>query len=394
MAQTYQFVVGPDEARLRVDRYLLQHLPQGFSRVAIQRAIREGAITITGHALKAHRRLRAGETIVARVAEPNASPDPRTVGPQATPSDTPFGDHPTFGGAVPASVVPEPIALAVVYEDAHVLVVNKPPRLVTHPAPGHPSGTLVNAIAWHLRQAQGSRLKVQGGNLEPRTSNLEPFLPRAGIVHRLDQDTSGLLVVAKTPLALRELSKQLQARTMSRRYLALVEGHVPLDEGTINVGVGRHLTHRKEMAIRYLGGREAVTHYRVLKRFGAQGSRLKVQGGNLEPRTSNLEPNTFPYTLLEVRLETGRTHQIRVHLAHLGHPVLGDALYGRAPASASKGHGVARQLLHAYAVRFLHPATHQPLELSVGLPVDMQRWLDGVDVRAALNFILTKQANV
>ena len=235
---TYQFIVGPDEARLRVDRYLLTNLPQGFSRVAIQRAIREGAITIAGHALKAHRRLRAGETVVAHVVQPSAGPDPQTVR-------------------------PEPIALAVVYEDAHVLVVNKPPHLVTHPAPGHPSGTLVNAIAWHLRS-----------DIRHQTSDFS--LPRAGIVHRLDKDTSGLLVVAKTPLALRELAKQLKARTMSRRYLALVEGHVPLDEGTINVGVGRHLTHRKKMAIRYLGGREAVTHYRVLKRFGTHDARLKT----------------------------------------------------------------------------------------------------------------------
>ena len=369
MAQTYQFVVGPDEARLRIDRYLLGHLPHGFSRTVIQRAIREGAITIAGHALKAHRRLRAGETVVAHVAGPGTDPDPRTV-------------------------VPEPMALAVVYEDAHVLVVNKPPHLVTHPAPGHPSGTLVNAIAWHLQKGKGSRVRGEGA-LHPPPSTLHQALPRAGIVHRLDQDTSGLLVVAKTPLALRELAKQLKARTMSRRYLALVEGHVPLDEGTINVGVGRHLTHRKEMAIRYLGGREAITHYRVLKRFRGEGSRVQGEGA-LHPPPSTLHPLPFPYTLLELRLETGRTHQIRVHLAHLGYPVLGDALYSRAPASASKGHGVARQLLHAYAVRFLHPATHHPLELSIEPPVDMQHWLDGFDVRAALavKFILTKQANV
>ncbi|MBI4322854.1 MAG: RluA family pseudouridine synthase [Candidatus Omnitrophica bacterium] len=338
MAQTYQFVVGPDEARLRIDRYLLRHLPQGFSRTIIQRAIRGGAITIAGRALKAHRRLRAGETVVARVAGPSAGPDPQTV-------------------------VPEPMALAVVYEDAHVLVVNKPPRLVTHPAPGHPSGTLVNAIAWHLSQhAECGTRNAERSASTPHSARRTPHLPRAGIVHRLDQDTSGLLVVAKTALALRELAKQLKARTMSRRYLALVEGHVPVDEGTINVGVGRHLTHRKEMAVRYLGGREAVTHYRVLKRFSL----------------------SLAYTLLELRLETGRTHQIRVHLAHLGYPVLGDALYSRRSAGSWNALGIARQLLHAYAVRFMHPATHQPLELSVGLPVDMQHWLDGFDARAAV----------
>ena len=173
----------------------------------------------------------------------------------------------------------------------------------------------------------------------------------------LDKDTSGLLVVAKTELALRDLGKQLRARTMSRRYIALVEGHVPQDEGTIDVGVGRHMTHRKEMAVWYLGGRQAVTHYRVLQRFGARG----------------MPP--LQYTLLELQLETGRTHQIRVHVAHLGHPVLGDLVYSRHPAPFWEALGIQRQLLHAYAIRFLHPSTRNPVELRIDLPEDMMRWI-------------------
>ncbi|MBI3319306.1 MAG: hypothetical protein HYZ89_01790, partial [Candidatus Omnitrophica bacterium] len=188
-------------------------------------------------------------------------------------------------------------------------------------------------------------------------------------------DTSGLLVVAKTEQALHALAKQLKARTMSRRYLALVEGHVPLDEGTINASLGRHLRDRKLMTVRYLGGRHAVTHYRVVKRLLVEGSRFKVEGEALEPRTLNLEPKAFLYTLLEVSLETGRTHQVRVHLAHLGHPVLGDAVYSRQPASAWSARDISRQLLHAYAIRFAHPATTEPITVATHVPLDMARWI-------------------
>ena len=320
MARTYQFVVGPHEAHLRLDRYLVHHLPRTCSRAVVQRAIRAGAVTIEGRALKAHRSLKTGETILVRLDRlPQQSPD--------------------------AVAIPEPIPLEVVYEDEQLMVVNKPPNLVTHPAPGHWSGTLVNAIAWHL-QSEGRRQKA------------EDRLPRAGIVHRLDKDTSGVLVVAKTEAALHALAKQLKARTMSRRYLALVEGHVEFDEGTVNASLGRHLKDRTLVAIRYLGGREAVTHYRVLKRFGTQGLPL-------------------PYTLLEISLETGRTHQIRVHLSSLRHPVLGDVVYGRHPRSYWNALGIPRQLLHAYAIRFVHPMTQQPLEVTVGVPADMRRWLGG-----------------
>jgi len=311
MPRAYRFVIGVAETGLRLDRYLTRHLPAIVSRAMIQRSIRDGKVTVGDRPAKAHQKLRRGHVIVARFDQ---------LGARARKLDMPA----------------QPIPLETVYEDAEVLVVNKPAGLVTHPAPGHWDGTLVNAILWHMGQgAQG--------------------VPRAGIVHRLDKDTSGLLLVAKTEAAHAALSRQLKARVVRRRYLALVEGHLPLDAGTVSAPIGRHITHRKAMTVRHLGGRSAVTHYRVLKRLGGD----------------------VPYTLIEVSLETGRTHQIRVHMAHLGHPVLGDSVYGRRPPSYWTGLGISRQLLHAAALRFVHPTTRAPVEVSAGIPEDMARWLPG-----------------
>ncbi len=345
MARVYEFTVGPHEVGLRLDQYLLRHLPQTLSRVAIQRVIRAGLVTADGMAAKAHRRIRAGERVVARLEQ---LPTPSTA----------------------ATCLPEPIPLDVVYEDDQLLVVNKPAGLVTHPAPGHWSGTLVNAALWHLRS--GAR---------HQTSDIG--LPRAGIVHRLDKDTSGLLLIAKTDVALRTLAKQLKARTVTRRYLALVEGHMAFDEGTINAAIGRHPRDRKVMAVRHLGGRHAVTHYRVLKRMGGDRSGMESQKIHThEGREAPLSPSLpcpatlpFPYTALEVWLETGRTHQIRVHLAHQGHPVLGDAVYSRHPASFWSALGISRQLLHASSLRFVHPTTQHAVELHAEIPPDLGQWL-------------------
>jgi 23S rRNA pseudouridine1911/1915/1917 synthase len=338
MSRTYRLVVGPKEANLRLDRYLLRHLPQTLSRASVQRAIRQGMVTVEGCVAKVHRHLKAGEMLVVRLDQ--LSP-PR----QET------------------KAAPEAIPLDVVYEDDALLVVNKPPGLVTHPAPGHWSGTLVNAVLWHLnKNVECGMWNVECHRETPQPEPRIPHLPRAGIVHRLDKDTSGLLVVAKTEHALRALAKQLKARTLSRRYLALVEGLMEFDEGTIETGIGRHLKDRKVMAVRYLGARQAVTHYRVLKRFGGE----------------------FPYTLLEVRLETGRTHQVRVHLAHVGHPVLGDAVYSRHPATFWHERGITRQLLHAYAIRFEHPTTQRSVEVTAAIPEDMQRWISGCNVEVLL----------
>lgn len=330
MSRVHRFVVSAHEANLRVDRYLVHHLPPTLSRTAIQRAIQGGAVTVGGRPAKANRRLRTDETVEV-AAEGLAAP--------------PTSDR----------WQPEPIPLDVVYEDDDLLIVNKPPGLVTHPAPGHWSGTLVNAVLWHLKS--NAECGVRSSELKkniPHSAFRIPNLARAGIVHRLDKDTSGLLVVAKTEPALRALSRQLKSRTMGRTYLALVRGHLEFDEGTIDAAIGRHPTHRTEMAVRHLGGREAVTRYRVLRRLERDGLR---------------------YSIVEVSLQTGRTHQIRVHMAHLGHPVLGDSVYGRQPDGFWRRVGIGRQLLHAWSLRLVHPTTQRPMEFRTRHPEDMAYWV-------------------
>jgi 23S rRNA pseudouridine1911/1915/1917 synthase len=270
-----------------------------------------------------------------------------------------------------AAPAPQDIPLDVVHEDADVLVVNKPAGLVTHPAPGHWDGTLVNAILWHLQQTGPSAGRSDTGRLRDHgsaASAAEPrrALPRAGIVHRLDKDTSGLLLVAKTETAHHLLSKQLKSRAMHRRYLAVVEGQLSLDTGTVSAAIGRHHVHRKEMAVRHVGGRVAVTHYRALARSIVQGP---------APADGAGKRVALPCTLVEVSLETGRTHQIRVHMAHLGHPVVGDLTYGRHPAEFWASIGVHRQLLHAYALQCVHPATRKPIQFRAPLPEDFRRWV-------------------
>ena len=375
MARMYQFVIGSAEAGLRLDHYLARRLPTSVSRSLIQRVIREGLVRIGGEPVKVHHKLRQGDTITAQ-----------------------FNELPAHGGS--AMLIAQDIPLDVVYEDASLLVVNKPPGLVTHPAPGHWAGTLVNAILWHLEQGQGARGKGQERVVlsTPHASRPTPQLLRAGIVHRLDKDTSGLLLVAKTARVHTALARQLKARTIRRNYLALVEGYLPLDEGTIDVPIGRHSIHRKVMTVRHLGGRSAVTHYRVIRRVTAEGSKLpgppltiagagKAQGISLQPPrpdfqnqsrggpASSLKPSTFRYTLLDVSLETGRTHQIRVHMAHLGHPVIGDPTYGKHPGSVWQSVGVSRQLLHAYRLRFQHPISRESLTVVAPVPADMAQWI-------------------
>ncbi len=358
MARAYEFVVGKAEAGHRLDQYLVQHLPTALSRSMVQRAVRAGCVTIGNHAVKSHQKLRQGDVITAR-----------------------FEELPARG--TDTVLIPQPIPLDIAYEDRELLVVHKPAGLVTHPAPGHWDGTLVNALLWHYQQTTGSKLEARSWKLEagtstfqPPASSLQPPLPRAGIVHRLDKDTSGLLIVAKTERSHAALSKQLKSRTIKRQYLALVEGHLPLNQGTVQAAIGRHHIHRKEMAVRHLGGRSAVTHYRVLRRYTAEGSRPKAEGKSLGSPASSLQPPAkFQYSLLEVSLETGRTHQIRVHMAHLGHPVLGDTTYGRRPAGFWQAMGISRQLLHAQTIRFLHPTTRKPIELTSPTPQDIERWI-------------------
>ena len=233
---------------------------------------------------------------------------------------------------VPLDMTPEDLPLRVLYEDAHLLVVEKPAGMVVHPAPGHPRGTLVNALL-----GRSDTLSGIGG------------VSRPGIVHRLDRDTSGVLVVAKTDAAHGTLSARFAAHAMERKYHGIVFGSPPADKGAVSTRIGRHPVHRKKMSVLPAGGREAVTRYRRIETFG-------------------------PFSLLEFRLETGRTHQVRVHCAHLGCPIVGDDVYGRSrkiplgKGTSARTVTVSRFLLHAFHLAFPHPVTGEPLSFTIPDP--------------------------
>lgn len=282
---------------------------QDLSRARIQQLIRDGHIRVNQAAHKPHYQLKPGDEVRIEIPE-----------------------------AAPVALQPENIPLAVLYEDADLIVINKAPGLVTHPAPGNEAGTLVNALLYHCRDLAGI-----GGELRP------------GIVHRLDRDTSGALVAAKNDLAVHRLISQFKRREVHKYYLALVWGAPRPESGTIETLVGRSPHNRKKMSAEPEVGRPAVTHYKVLQALG-------------------------PVSLLGVRIETGRTHQIRVHLAHIGHPVVGDRQYGRAradplPAPAS------RQMLHAETLSFNHPRSGLELEFHAPMPDDMRRLIQALAER-------------
>ena len=281
-----------EDRGVRLDSFLACRVPE-LTRSAAARLIETGRVTVAGRTAAKSCRLEGGELVEAEL------PDPE-----------------------PTQALPQDIPLDVVYEDEDVIVVNKPAGLVVHPAPGHPDGTLVNALLHHC----GSSLSGIGGELRP------------GIVHRIDRDTSGLIIAAKNDAAHQALSAQLQDHTLARTYEAVVVGNLREDRGTVDAPIGRHHTDRKKMAVTDRGGRAAVTHWEVLERF---------QG----------------FTHVRCRLETGRTHQIRVHMAHLGHPICGDTVYGaRKPVP-----GLTGQCLHAVGLRFIHPRTGEAVELSCPL---------------------------
>lgn len=286
------------EAGERLDR-VLPELKVGLSRSFVQHLIEVGLARVNDQATKPSYRVKAGDRLTILVPPPQA-----------------------------IDLAPEAIPLSVVYEDGNILVVDKPAGMVVHPAPGHYSGTLVNAILAHEPQ-----LEINGSI-------------RPGIVHRLDKDTSGLLVVAKNDQAKDDLVAQMKAGQILKQYLTLVEGHLRTRQGVIDAPIGRDPRNRKRMAV-IPGGRPARTHYEVLEEVGT-------------------------YSLVKVRLETGRTHQIRVHFAYVGHPVVGDPVYGRKP----RGIGLERQFLHSYKLGLSLPVSGEYREFTSGLPPDLRNVLD------------------
>ncbi|MFI0377526.1 MAG: 23S rRNA pseudouridine(1911/1915/1917) synthase RluD [Candidatus Thiodiazotropha sp.] len=301
-------VVIPEEyAGSRLDQVLSDQFPE-FSRSRLQHWIKLGLVELDGRPCKAKQRIRGGELI-------NLRPIPQDE----------------------VEAEAQAIEIDLVYEDEHLLVINKPAGLVMHPAAGNPDGTLLNGLLHHHRPLQQ--------------------IPRAGIVHRLDKETSGLLVVAKTLQSQHALVGQLQARSVKREYLAIVQGEM-IAGGTVDAPIGRHPVNRLRMTV-HETGKHAVTHYRIEQRFRA-------------------------HTLLRVRLETGRTHQIRVHMRHIRHPLLGDPLYGgrlKLPSAindelAAAIKGFRRQALHATRLELIHPETGEQVAWEAQVPADMQQLID------------------
>lgn len=290
----------------RLDKVLAAMPELDLTRSQVQRLVKKGLVLVNDEAKLDKYGVKAGDKIQVTPATPEK-----------------------------IDLTPEPIPLDIVYEDDDVLVVNKPQGMVVHPSAGHPNHTLVNALLYH------SPLSTINGQLRP------------GIVHRIDKDTSGLLMVAKNDLAHQSLAAQLKAKTNLREYVALVHGRVKPDEGTIDAPIGRSPKDRKKQAV-VADGRHAVTHFKVIKRYA-------------------------DYTLVACRLETGRTHQIRVHFQYIGHPLAGDPLYG--PRKTLKGHG---QFLHARLLGFKHPRTGKELVFEAPLPPIFQATLAKLD-KAAKN---------
>ncbi|HTF99505.1 MAG TPA: RluA family pseudouridine synthase [Nitrospirota bacterium] len=290
----------------RLDMFIGHYEPH-LSRSRIQTMIKEGRARVNGKIEKPGYKVKLGEQVTLELPE-------RKV----------------------REVLPENIPLYVIYEDPHIIVLNKPPGLVVHPAPGNYTGTLVNALLFHYGSLPSSG--PQAGLTERE---------RAGIVHRLDKDTSGVLVVARTHEALRSLSAQFKNRIVKKKYVALVDGVIKKGSGTIEVGIGRHVKERKKISVHTHSAREAITVYTVKERFKNA-------------------------TLVEVEIKTGRTHQIRVHMAHIGHPVLGDSVYGGMKVLKYNGIEINRQMLHAESLSLLHPLTGHPITFIAPPPEDMR----------------------
>lgn len=288
---TYQIGLGEDEERL--DKWISLALPN-LSRTYIQKCIKDNGVSVNGKPQKAGYRLRVDDEIVFLIPE-----------------------------AVEPAIEPENIPLDILYEDSDLLIVNKPKGMVVHPAAGHYSGTLVNAVMYHCKED----LSGINGSLRP------------GIVHRIDKDTTGSLIICKNDNAHNVISAQLSEHSVTRRYRAIVHGVIEQDTGTIRSSIGRDAKDRKKMAVNETNGKPAITHYTVLQRFKE-------------------------YTYIECRLETGRTHQIRVHMASIGHPLLGDEVY----CNRKSPYHLEGQTLHAMVIGFVHPSSGEYIEVTAPLP--------------------------
>jgi len=299
--QILEWTATSEQTGERMDKWLHEQLDDpSISRTQIQDWIKAGAVQVNGKTVKSNYRIAESDQIIIEIPE-----------------------------AVEAEIAAEPIPLDIVYEDADVIVINKPRGMVVHPAPGHTTGTVVNALMYHCKDLSG----ING-------------VMRPGIVHRIDKDTSGLLMAAKNDLAHLSLAEQLKEHTVTRKYIALVHGNLPHDTGTIDAPIGRDAKDRKQFAVTDVNSKHAVTHFAVLEHIGSD------------------------FTLVELQLETGRTHQIRVHMKYIGYPLAGDPVYGRSKSVALHG-----QALHAAVIGFDHPRTGERLLFEADLPEDMQQVL-------------------
>ena len=298
------FCIQAEEAGMRLDRYLTFVLT-GISRTTIQQLIEHGEVLVNGRNGKSGYSLKVGDEVQVKSLD--------------------MHDKPT-------SIIPQSLPLDIIYEDKDLLVVNKAAGMVVHPAAGHYDDTLVNALIAHY----------------PDITKADTEL-RPGIIHRLDKDTSGLIIIARNAITHSALANQMKRHEIVKRYLALVEGIVALDQGSIDAPIGRNPRHRQQMAVTVVKSKEARTHFRVQERFNR-------------------------HTLLLLELETGRTHQIRVHLKAIGHPIVGDPVYGS--GSINRGLTLRRQFLHAYQLKFTHPITGEGLNLEAPLPEDLQAILN------------------
>ena len=295
-----EYELTADESGERIDKFLSRNC-ENLSRSYIQKLLKDGNIIVNKLAVKANYKIASGDVIHIRIPE-----------------------------SEPLDILPEDIPLDILYEDSDILIVNKPKGMVVHPSPGHYTHTLVNAVLYHC-----------GGNLSGINGVIRP-----GIVHRIDMNTTGSLLICKNDRAHQILAEQLKEHSITRRYHAIVHGNIKEDSGTVDAPIGRHPADRKKMSTKSQHGRHAVTHYRVLERFGS-------------------------YTYIECELETGRTHQIRVHMSSIGHPILGDDVYGPARCPFK----LEGQTLHAKTLGIVHPSTKEYMEFDAPLPQYFQNLL-------------------